>query len=54
MTAVILCTAFLQAIELTNRARLAFEDYADRAEQSFASAPFALIGELAPKLRGAA
>ena len=52
MTAVIVCTAFLQAIELTNRARLAFEDYAERAEQSFSSAPFALIGELAPKLRG--
>ena len=52
MAAVVLCAALLQAIELTDRARLAFDDYAERAEQAFASAPFALIGELAPKLRG--
>ena len=52
IAAVVLCAAVLEAIELTDQARLAFDDYAERTERSFTSAPFALIGELAPKLRG--
>ena len=52
MMMVVLCAALVEAIELTDRARLAFDDYAERAEQAFSSAPFALIGERAPTLRG--
>ena len=54
LAAVVLCAAVVHAVELTNQARTAFEDYAERAAQSFASAPFAFVGGQAPKLRAGA
>jgi hypothetical protein len=45
------CAALVQAIELTDQARLSFDDYAERAERSFVSAPFAFAEQLAPTLR---
>ena len=48
------CAALVQAIELTDQARLAFDDYAERAERSFVSAPFVFAEQLAPTLRGGA
>jgi hypothetical protein len=51
---IVCCAALLQAIELTDHARRSFDDYAERAERSFVSTPFAFAEQLAPTLRGGA
>ena len=51
MAGVVLGAALVHAAELTDRARMAFDDYADRAAQSFASAPFAFVGDQGRRLR---
>ena len=48
---ILLCAALVRAVELTDEARRAFDEYAERIGQSFANGPFASVAELAPKLR---
>ena len=48
---IVFSAALVWAIELNDQTRLAFDEYARRAEQQFASAPFAFVERLAPTLR---
>src|SRR5262245_31753619 len=48
---VVLCTALAHAIELTDRARTAFDDYADRTIGAFTNAPLAFVEQHAATLR---
>jgi hypothetical protein len=54
MAGIVFSAALVWAIELNGQTRLAFDDYAGRAEQLFASAPFAFIERIAPTLRSGA
>ena len=51
IAAIVFSAALVRAIELNDQTRLAFDDYARRAEQQFASAPFAFVERVAPTLR---